>query len=506
MASVAQRSDTLPASAGSMEKMLLSEPWLQSQNAAGLDASFIVPVGKITAGTSLEQGDFRRPQQAAHNNLLSFKSENYQQLNKAKLYGSFQFTEEWNKKLVFTDVMDPYRGNPYILADSIGGDWKKQWYDLQLKASTGKIANEKLSLGAALRYKTGSGARQNDPRPLNTTNEIELSPGLVWHISNKQHLGLNGWYSIYKERVSIDVKNTQIYHNLYELLGLGNYSNSLVSVSATRNYEGKKYGGDLQYDWQLPSFRLFATVGFKWKTEDAVDGTSTPQQAGRLKEKEYDFGGSIQYIHHSLSHYFRFNGVLYDRTGHEYHQRYDTTSLKWTTVYEADLFSSLVSDMSFSYHLVKSRTDGTCNWGITATAAYNGLDSRYVYPEPKSREIVDIADYSLVLEKNWRLSRSSDLQLVGKAGYRDCFTNEMQYTPNTAKSGIIASKILYPDYAYLTTDAWRTGFGLQYGYKVSATKATQAFVRVDADYCKPVHTTLAAGDRTLVKLTFGVFY
>lgn len=281
----------------SPQQIPLLRPWLHTQNAAGLQLSNVPTAGYTAFGALLENGDFKKSQQAADDRQFGFHSSRYQRLKKGVIYGSFNYIQQWSNQVNWSDVLDPYRGTPYIIADSIGGNWKKQRYDLELKAATAPLLGERMVLGAGIKYSVFTGARQNDPRPLNNAGELTLTPSLVYRLGKNQQLGINGVYGFYKEDISFELKNTNVTHSLYKLLGLGQVTSppSILATAASRYYKGKKYGAALQYNIGSENWQWLTEAAYTTYTEQVTDGSGIPLLSGTYKRKDYQLFSVFQY-------------------------------------------------------------------------------------------------------------------------------------------------------------------------------------------------------------------
>lgn len=503
-----QKNDAPFTLSGKMETLPLLYPWLQTENAAGI-SSIKGSIGRTFAGASVEQGDFRRPQQPSNSGQLLFLSERYQQLSRGYVYGSFQFKQQRDQDVKMTQVLDPYRGNPYILADSLGGDWTKQFYELNLKAATASLAGNKLHLGIGLVFKAGTGARQNDPRPFNTSNELTLTPSAIWNITGNSKLGVNGMFNIYKEEIITESKNYTLNQRRYMLTGLGTYFVSdFFSNPSTRNYKGKTYGGDLQYEWRKNNLTWLSSIGYRDRTEEVVDGTDRPRKGGTLEEKQYKALTSIQYAARKYNHILLAEWTQYDRSGMEEHQKFNSESDKliWETFLKTALTTSLVTRGSLSYQLFKPRNQQEFNWIINAGVAFNGLDNKYNYP--RSLQIVDMMDYSIGGRKSWRCHGKNNLIAGINATYTSRVTSKEENNLDPGTTNLVTWQFFYPDHGYLSSEAWKAELMLQYAFSIPKVAGAEFFVRGNGMLRQQTGKEYFGvnGNRTQFVITIGAFY
>lgn len=497
-----------PPPPGAYEILPAYQPWLETGNAAGLSAYSFPSAGKTFIGTSQESGSFRRPQEAEQINRLYFQSEKYQRMKNSVIYGGFKFTQQWDKNLEFTDVLDPYRGTPYIIGDSIGGNWKKQLYELSLKAATLKLANDKISLGVGLDYKVGSGARHNDPRPLNSSNELSLAPSLIWHLNARNRIGVNGSYRSYKEEVEIEVSsNGGFNYPVYKFMGPGIYMSNIIPASSsfTRNYKAQGFGGALQYDREGGSWKWLSEAGIFRNQEDVTDGISTPIKAGKLKETIYHIQTAFIYQPRKLVHRLKFNWKQYDREGQEFFTIRESND-KFESIFSPVLTTALVTESGLKYEII--RPDGENNFIslLYAGAGFSGLDNKYLFP--RSRQIADRTQFAIGAKRNWKAGKSNSFLAGFDLGYNSRLSESTDNInmPNT--TNFAAEHVFYPDHGYLISDAWNANLMLQYAFRLSNVREASFFIRANGLIRQQTGKEFygVTGSRTQFSITLGAFH
>ncbi|SEW43198.1 hypothetical protein SAMN04488122_3187 [Chitinophaga arvensicola] len=490
------------------EQVPLLRPWLQTQNAAGLQWSDVPAAGYTAFGTQQENGDFKKSQQPESDRQLLFHSSRYQPLKKGVLYGSFNYIQQWSGQVHWSDVLNPYRGTPYIMADSIGGDWKKQRYDLELKAATARLANNKLVLGAGVRYSVYTGARQNDPRPLNNAGELTLTPSLVYQLGKRQQIGLSGLYGFYKEDISFELKNTNVTHSLYKLLGLGQVSSppSILAVSASRYYNGKKYGGALQYSISGQHWQWLTEASYASYTEKVTDGSGIPLLSGTWKKKDYQLRSVWQYTAADYAHRITAVYKMNDGSGIESHQK--LVDGFWQTILEATFYTATQSTGRLEYLLMKQRTKDQYAWYAKAGITWSDTENKYLVPV--SRQQYSSLRYDITAARNWSLGTYSGIEAQVQAAYRTNLNAYLNYSLMTNSSNIVAQQVLYPDHDYYTANAVEAGASVQYHFSWKEAAAARFFLRLNAVTTQRTAATALPygpdGSRQRFAFTIGAFY
>ena len=120
----------------SSEKILnLKTVWSGSTNAAGLHFFDIQnKIAKAYINSNNQEGDFHLFQQEQQKNELGFFTNGYLNFNNWNFYGDFNYLKQTNKDVKWGDVMEPYNDNPYIMGDSVGGTYYKEYFKMRGKA------------------------------------------------------------------------------------------------------------------------------------------------------------------------------------------------------------------------------------------------------------------------------------------------------------------------------------------------------------------------------------
>lgn len=460
-----KKHDSLLVTSAYISLLSYRAPWQQVSNAAGLWQDSLVLFGRTTLGYKQEDGPFKMAQEPKRTSQFNFGTERYQKIGGMLFYGKVSYIQQWDKELNYSDVLDPYRGTPYILADSIGGAWQKQLYALQVKVASPAMLGHRLVLGLGATLNVGTGARQNDPRPLSTNDEITLTPGLTWQLNQASLIGINGLYSRYREEVSLVVKNSNINHYLYKSLGLGQLElPTTFTTGASRVYNGNKLGGDIQYQWHWDGINWLTSLGYRSYQEKVADGTSVPRKSGTWKQQSYQFNSSLNMDGQSLLHRFSIGLERLEDTGIEFHEFYDVTTKTWKTLLEAEFYLSATNCASFSYTMIKARQQHSFSWLAEIGGNYLSLSRSYLIP--LSKQEISRADLWLKAAKSWNLPNSGNFQASIKGLYSKKLNADLMYIPITADRTLLAREVLYPDQAYLSVDYLSTTVNLQYGFKL----------------------------------------
>lgn len=467
-------------------------------------------IGATEFGGKFSSGDLHLAQEPDKSSQLSFGSQRYQKLDKVKIFGSFGFRQQWQEGVILTESLNPYRGNPYIAGDSMSGDWNKQWYDLKLIVSSAPLLNDRLFLGIGLNYSVGSGARQEDPRPLALIKDLDLEPSALWKINDQNMIGIKGHFNSFNEDVSLEIRNPNTNHNLYKMLGPVEIFNPLqmtYASSLTRNYKGNTAGGSLQYGYKSDVWLGVLSAGLHSRTEDVRDGVSNPSKAGRLEETLYKIDALIQRTSPSAINMVTVNWQQADRDGIESHQRLvsdgPNSSQLNETIFQSVFMTSLKTDAKLEYSWLRLKNGTGYDWLLKASANYRGLDSRYLFPQNK--EIADVMQYGISAKRNWDAG-NSNFSLEAKAVLQQKMTSTLEIEPGKGSS-FVRENLIYPDHAYLAGNLIQPGIRATYSNKLKGNSSW--FISGAADFVSKTgknEAYIPDGNRRVFQLSIGAFY
>jgi len=473
----AEAQDTLSSLSGKLEILPYRQLWIGSSNAAGIAQGYIPEIGQAKVASTLKEGAFRRPQQAGSDRDVSFYSEKYQSLNKLKLYGSFDFRQSWQNNLEWNALLNPYRRMPYILADSVGGEWKRQEYNLKLKAASAALADGKLSVGAGLNYYVGTGARQNDPRPQSYVYDLTFTPSAILKLSDKFNLGYNFIYEAFRENVSYESSNSTDVQKAYWFTNTGYFLDWQMSAlgSYSRYYIGKTIGSGLQLSYENEGVEGLVGVRYDRRKETSEDGTSPARPTGRLDENNYSVTGLLRFNKASHTQQIRAEWNSHDGEGIDYHTASGNAETGWIVTNKDVLTTSYYNNASITYSFIRNAANDDFKWMAEAGIAFDGRDIRYL--KPQMRQNVDAIEFSVRYVYNLTIPGRKSWKADANFAWRDCFTSYSDFTPQNGVSGIGYNTLHLPDHSWLSADMVKPGLSIQYSQPAKVGSAAELFVR-----------------------------
>lgn len=490
-----------------LEASELYTPLLYTDNTAALWSLPLTQLGQSQATFQSTRSNFRRPQEAHANQALHLITERYQRSNQALWYGKFAFAQGRDKEINWSSMLNPYRGTPYILADSIGGDWKKQHYTLEAKVASRPIWKERLHVGFNLRYELATGAKQIDPRPLSNTNTLTLGPSLLWHVNNQHQLGLSTQYQSFREYINIEIRQPNTSHNLYRFKGLTIHDHPIPTTSGhSRRYNGNELTGALQHQVNFNSIiTLSSAVGYAQYDESTIDGSATPVPSGDYTRKK-------MYITSSLSKRSEdgrrlkqivLNAARQNNTGTEYHTTYDHTLGQSAITFSGTLYKQEKQTLSLRYNQGYFTSIGDLGSLFYLDLAIDQMETNYLYTQPSKQDILQFryaVGYWHNIPGKWRLQ--------SELGYQHSPIQSLHYTPK-AGANTAAKEILYPDHDYLTASSAHLTLQGKRIFKFSESRQTQWYAHSKVHYKQRLDkatNSLYGLNHFTFQIGFGAYY
>lgn len=490
------------------DKLNLQETVVQSQNAAFLQQMQVDNLGESAISYTNEDGSFKHPLLANKSQYFGFKSSRFQDLKGWKLYGSFNLKAGKEKDVAYTTQLNPLRLNPYILVDSLQGDWNKQHYGFDVQVAS-PYFHDRVAVGLGLSYQVSTGARQRDPRPQNTQNLLNLKPAMAYKLDEHNIVGLYGQYNYFVEDLTVTNVNTNTVHNIYKLIGLGEYVGSsplfLAAGGFARRYAGDTFGGGLTYSLNKGDFKGYVEGFYNHHKETATDGTTYPQNPGTHRYHAYGFNASLSQTQDYGIHSLRASWDQKDIANTEYHQYQDPITKVYETLFSGVFNTNLVTQSSLSYQFGKLNGKDLV-WKAGVGAQYQGVDNRYA--TNLSQQTVDRLTYQADFTHYFMAKDQSGFVVQLGGAYADVLKTVFNYPEKSYATNFVAKEILYPTNAFLSTKFWQANAAVQYVFKPMQKTGSQLYIKASGSYLKPTTTNeyfAKKMSRTTAEIALGIY-
>lgn len=469
--------------------------WWLSGNAAGLTIQGLPQHGLAGVELLHTDGAFRRPQQAENQRRWKFSTEKFTELDNLHVWGAFSYTHQSDNNLRWTDVLYPYSGNPYIFADDRGGDWNKQFFNMAARLASQEVFGF-LRYGASVSYQVGSGARQNDPRPLNRLKDLTFSPSAIIGLGVRTSLGLTFNYREFREDISIRIRNRDDNFRYYHLLGLGEYHSAFMTTYS-RFCEGNTIGGALQFNLSGNGYNWLSSAGIDFRNETIVDGGTSGQKAGDFSQFSTELGSSILWSKPGLNHKLNMRLSFSQGFGTEFVQEYDPAEFIWFTVFST--VRTDISQMNGQLGYTVSMPDGVGGYAWLYDVSLYYTQRNFIYRNPRSELLHDQLRVSLQTHRYV----GNDKRLLLSVGMEGGFAmqGELIVDPYLEEVGrdIVLNQVTRPDFDYLTTDFAAISAALSRAFSFTLHRPVYTHIEAGLNYVHPFSDTFDGG-RTYIQL------
>lgn len=462
----------------SQEKSL----WFNSSNAAGLVLTPLVDYNEVSLGYQYNKGNFKYLQQGESENVIKFNTNGALKLNGFNLWGDFTYNNYTIDSCLFnTTLLDPINNdNPYYIADNVVSKWKKQSYDLRVKATTPMLWNF-MAAGVDVEYFTSTGAKQNDPRSTTYDYKVVVKPGFIFKAGERHSFGISGLYENGYQTTTPTNSDSQVNQIISIMKGLGFYSvgsvGGLGSVS-TFFYKRNKVGGALQYGL---SGRLSALLdlNYHYLVEDTYQAPTKPQRMGSIKQELY--AGKLQMVLNGdvMTNKLSVDYMNKSTDGIEFMQELDKSYevQKWVTFAKYIRSNYSIKGLVVKYDLFKN-AEADYKWNVGVKGEYTDKFDEYYLPNATLSATNFY--YEAFAKKNFSVCNKSQLLGAINIGFNNNSKGEYKYSGPNPTAPVV--DFYRKDIEYMTSNYFRLGAMARYSFPVAETM--NMFVNANVQWLK----------------------
>lgn len=183
-------------------------------------------------------------QQGDKDHTLVFDANTYMKHRNSTLWGEAYYNNGRKKGINWNETSEPQVVQPYLLADSVGGNMNVERYSFM-----GGWANYngKWAIGASIGYTAGLYYRNVDPRPRNVTARLDVKAGIGYNVWRDYVLAASFKYKKYKQTNNVafysELGNDKIFH----LLGFANDYSRFAGTGIQTYYNGNRLAATLNF-------------------------------------------------------------------------------------------------------------------------------------------------------------------------------------------------------------------------------------------------------------------
>lgn len=414
--------------------------------------------GQITYNHT--SGDYKYISDPRSMNSGQVALEGFKRVNKLHFYGSFSYNISGLKGQKWKDVLMPSQGNPFILGDSIGGDYDNERF--AIKGVMASTLNKKLKWAVAVDYNGGSSADQSDPRPRIDATRYSIYPGIMYNLLPDWSIGLDFGYEGYKEVISVTT-TTKKDHNYFLFQGLGNYTIE-SGISHGRQYKGTAFGSNAQIKWRKNIYENILQLGYKSNEEKSEDGAvsesdnssvsgsgnSNMFRSGDYKETIYSLMNIFSVKQGQTSHILKVNIDNNNSKGIWYDQKKITNSNNqqiWEIYNKSVKYKNKTTKIGLDYIWLKERS-GWKDYMLGVAAEFEQHKTTLL-PDMHLQKYSNV-NVAIKGGKTFRLPKNFQLGFDLKASYQRNLSSKADFT-----GLVLANLWSYPVFEYLTSDHYR---------------------------------------------------
>ncbi|MCG6186235.1 DUF6850 family outer membrane beta-barrel protein [Maribellus maritimus] len=461
----------------SANRLRLENQWLNTNNAAGQVFNPFTSDGDFVLGYTSKKGDLKLSQLSPDEQIYSFNTNKSVRLNDFVFSGYVGYQNVEQEEVGWTARMNPVTLNPYMLADSLFGLYKKDY--VFLGGGFGYQISDRLIAGIHADYSVGNGARIKDPRPQNHVFELEVFPSVIYAFDNLK-LGANLRFLTGREKTKYTTLRNSTTYRFFRMFGLGKAPRAVNGWSYTRNYYLTGLGGELQAQYSLGKIKILSSLGYFNQVEESEDGSANPRKfdAGDFHENKYSFYTVVNYGR-KLLHSALVRVDFLDAEGIEFLQEeYAVNDVTYyRTIAERTNYSLQQITPSFSYTLAKPYNQYSNSWEIGLDVSMDHFNAEYLLEAEETytniEGSIDLAKYFYFNNNMLVFSASGTLNYNLENSLRQLRT----YT--ASQEVAIWENIIEPDFILTTSNVYDLGASIRYGQSLAIVKDVKNLIYLE---------------------------
>ena len=455
-----------------------TQPWLHSENAAGLTN---IPAERLSFGElylDKSNGDLKNYYQSANSYNWGLTAESIYSLNKGvMLYGKVSYDNFTGKQMTGSTFINP-ENTPFDIVEYTednAGKKNKETYNLV--GAIGANLYKGLNFGVKFDFSAANYAKYKDLRHQNKLMDMNITAGLTYELSPSLQIGANYYYRRSTEGLYFKTYGTtdKVYKSLINYGGFFGKLETFGENGYTKETEEKPlfdqyHGGAFQLDWKIND-KLSWYNQLSYKSRSGYYGRKTAY--------------TVVYSNHDGSE-FAYNTALTLRDKKNIHSLgialLDNKLDNRENIYRSENESGGGSDIAYygdidvtskkqygasvSYTANLGVSNNVPLWTVEADASLTERDlTASVYPYYRKQKL-SIFDASMNFGRNFIKSRDMYSVTIG-AGYRfgngDKYVDGTYATPTESQSSPKTTDIyLNEEYEYLTASQVKAAVGLKY--------------------------------------------
>jgi len=433
--------------------------WLETTNASGLGVDSIPDYGHLVFKGDYIDADYRATFTPENKLAYGMKAYGFKSLDKIFLKGSFSYFRSDEDGVEWTSMMDPLQNCPFVIADSIGGDWKKDYYKLHMLAGTVPVFGV-FRFGVGIDYNVSTGGRDNDPRPKSIVKQLSIRPALSF-VMNKSHLGFSYLYDDYRQDLDVMNKYGVGGSMVYKIMGLSLMEKPIMKSSIEYRIDRWNNGMALQYGHAGTKFNYVLEAKYRYLMDKGVMYPyrsyedienrilySIPEEDYKAGQNEYTFYSAANYKGNINMHYIKFqyktkDGSLYNLSTDQVEVKNNNTN----------------AEIRYEFYNNYNDADKIGKYLLGIEYKKNELENLYY-----ATQTVEKLTYTGTIDKHLNFA-GSEFSLSVMAKYVQDLDSELNIDPESdffQKETDITNPYVVNNFAFASSDYIQGSFGITY--------------------------------------------
>lgn len=481
----------------------ISNPWLTSENAAGLNSLCVDKASVAEAYLKKSDGRFINFYESDNSYTYGLYTESFYRLSKSIVfYGKINYSDFTGKNMGGSVFYNPYYNPTDIVeyADSTAGG--KQFESYQLVGALSADLSEKLSGGLKIDYNTISYFKTKDLRHANDVLDMSVTAGLSYKAGKVLTAGLNYFYRRSVESISFSASgNTDQQFN--SLIDFGAFygkqdrfgeEEGYTATRDTKHYFNEFHGLSLQAEiFPKAKFSFFNELGLQFRNGYFGKRSMQSIMYSEYRSTILNYRGVLSYKK-GLALYQTEVNFGYEKLSNFKNDYNPYTPDGGNTIYIQTSHNQALSrsntHLSVAYTAYLDLIDNCPRWEITAVANGVNRDQKIIlFPTYRKQQITTL-DASLGLKYNL-MKAANTYSLYCKTGYgagTGVAKEDGRYSSNSTESYISLDRYLFREYEYLTARRINETLGLRYARSIG-TKKLSLYADASYSYTKAFETS-----------------
>jgi len=171
--------------------------------------------------------------------LWSGGAETYTKFRNTTLWGHGRYVNGRTSDVRWNESADADLIYPYILADSVGGDIKREQYSF---GGGYAAVTDRWAWGVSISYEALLECRDVDPRPKNVSGRLDMAVGGAFRFMRNHYGGVSFRLCKYKQTNDIEFISEMGVDKIFHLTGLATHYQRFAGTGMSTYYNGMRYG------------------------------------------------------------------------------------------------------------------------------------------------------------------------------------------------------------------------------------------------------------------------